>query len=167
MGGSKHKRKGTRYENELVHEVENDVGLKAERMWGSNGRTRGLPEEVDLLIEDKLRYQAKRQDEIPDYLIPPEPDVITIVKEQRTGEVYVVFYWGLYIRLLAGCIRGEPYDVAFPERRYLHPTAINKLYKPSPNVLGQVYRQDLGTSIITIRKDHYDVLIAGTFRLAA
>ena len=48
---NKSKRKGTRFENEIV-QILNENGIKAKRAWGSNGMALGLTEDVDVLIED-------------------------------------------------------------------------------------------------------------------
>jgi type II restriction/modification system DNA methylase subunit YeeA len=54
---SKAKAKGNSFERELVK-----LFTKAERLWGSSGKSRGLPEEVDLILthkESQYYLQAK------------------------------------------------------------------------------------------------------------
>lgn len=43
--------KGFNYERELVKEFNNCPNTYCERMWGSNGDVRGLPQKVDLEID--------------------------------------------------------------------------------------------------------------------
>ena len=47
---NKSKRKGTRFENEIVQNL-NENGIKAKRAWGSNGKSLGLEEDVDIRVE--------------------------------------------------------------------------------------------------------------------
>lgn len=44
------KAKGTRFEKEIVKKFQ-DAGYLAERMWGSNGESRGLDSEVDIIVK--------------------------------------------------------------------------------------------------------------------
>ena len=74
------KEKGTRWEREIV-KIAQEHELKAERCWGSDGRSRGLPEEVDLVIDDNIHVQAKVRKSMAAWLIPSDDvDVTDIVK---------------------------------------------------------------------------------------
>ena len=67
---SKSKRKGNTYENELKAELEKE-GFKVDRAWGSDGRSLGLSEDVDLVAKKgnkKYLIQAKRRKSIPKWL---------------------------------------------------------------------------------------------------
>ena len=68
MPGLSSKRKGTGFEREVVKQARN-VGLTARRSWGSDGRSHGLPSEVDVVING-LNFQCKRRKNLPAYLLP-------------------------------------------------------------------------------------------------
>ena len=90
--GSMQRRKGFSYEREIV-EVLKEAGFKAERCWGSNGRTRGLPEEVDIVCNassSDLWFQCKRKKAISKYLIPTEGIYATIIREDRGENLAVI-----------------------------------------------------------------------------
>ena len=86
----KSKQKGNRYEREIVKAVElHDI--KAVRAWGSNGKAFGpeYHEEVDILIDDYIKVQAKIRKALPKWIKPSEHVDITIIREDR-GKSYVV-----------------------------------------------------------------------------
>ena len=59
---SKSKQKGNRFERELVDFLNDIPNTYSERTWGSSGRSRGLPDEVDLVLDYynlDLTIQAK------------------------------------------------------------------------------------------------------------
>jgi len=58
MGGRSSRTKGFGYEREIVNQAK-DAGFEAERCYGSNGQSRGLHNEVDVIIGDEY-CQAKR-----------------------------------------------------------------------------------------------------------
>lgn len=99
------KRKGKRYEREIVHDAE-AKGLEAERAYASDGRSLGEAEECDVLIRgranmvtDAVRVQAKRRKSIAQYLSPPEGADVTAIREDR-GESLVVVPLSDYLDLL-------------------------------------------------------------------
>lgn len=90
------KRKGNRFEREIVHDAE-AVGLEAERAYASDGRSLGEGKECDVLIRrrdsavlDALRVQAKRRKSIAQYLSPPEDADVTVIREDRGQSLAVV-----------------------------------------------------------------------------
>ena len=89
MAPNKSKAKGNRFEREIVQEVELHDNMKAVRSWGSNGRAFGHHEEVDILINDDIKVQAKVRKALPKWIKPSEHVDIQIVKEDR-GKMYVV-----------------------------------------------------------------------------
>lgn len=99
------RRKGDRFEREIVHAAA-EAGLRAERAWGSDGRAlqaadgRACTSDVDLLIEGRLKVQAKRRKAVASYIKPPAGAHATIVREDR-GEALVVLPLGLFLRLLS------------------------------------------------------------------
>ena len=93
--------RGNRYERELVNEFK-DAGVPAERTWGSDGRSRGLIAEVDLILETKqgVKYgQAKRKKRIPAYLEPVDGIDIQVIRADRS-ESLVVMRISDYISLI-------------------------------------------------------------------
>ena len=87
---SKSKLKGNKFERDIVKAVElHDI--KAVRAWGSNGKAFGpeYHEEVDILINDDIKVQAKIRKALPKWIRPTENVDIQIIKEDR-GKMYVV-----------------------------------------------------------------------------
>ena len=85
---SKSKIKGNKFERDIVKAVElHDI--KAVRAWGSNGASIGQHPEVDLLIDDDIKVQAKVRKALPKWIKPSEHVDIQIIKEDR-GKMYVV-----------------------------------------------------------------------------
>lgn len=68
-------RKGRRLEGILVEWLEQHSGQNAERCWSSDGRSRGLHQEVDVVLEMEgydLYFQCKNDEVNPDYLFVDE-----------------------------------------------------------------------------------------------
>ena len=82
------KQKGKRFEREIV-DLCNIWETKCVRAWGSNGRALGQHEEVDCLIEDDYKVQAKVRKRLPKYLIPSK-EVDAVVFKQDRGEVLML-----------------------------------------------------------------------------
>ena len=85
---NKSKAKGNRFERQIV-ELCKIWQIACKRAWGSNGESLGMPAEVDCLIEDDYRVQAKVRKKISSYLIPSE-DVDAVVFKQDRGEVLML-----------------------------------------------------------------------------
>ena len=82
------KQKGNRFEREIVRLCEIwDIFCK--RAWGSNGEALGMHAEVDCLIGDDYKVQAKVRKRLPAYLIPSE-EVDAVVFKQDRGEVLML-----------------------------------------------------------------------------
>jgi len=86
--------KGNTYERELVDQAKAS-GLTAERCWGSDGRSRGLPEEVDIIIEDYF-LQCKRRKSIAKYLKVEKADGV-VFREDR-GQSYILLPFEFWLR---------------------------------------------------------------------
>lgn len=85
---NKSKLKGNKFERDIVKAVElHDI--KAVRAWGSNGASIGQHPEVDLLIDDEIKVQAKVRKALPKWIKPSEHVDIQVIKEDR-GKMYVV-----------------------------------------------------------------------------
>ena len=89
--------KGTSYERELVNQAAL-AGQCAERAWGSDGRSRGWAEGVDLHING-CRVQAKRRKKLPAFLKPPEGADVVAFREDR-GSSYAMLTWEDFLPLL-------------------------------------------------------------------
>ena len=85
---NKSKAKGNRFEREIV-ECCQAHDVPAVRAWGSNGRSIGMHEEVDVLINDEVRVQAKVRAKLPKYIIPTDEVDIQVIKQDR-GKLLVV-----------------------------------------------------------------------------
>ena len=85
---NKSKAKGNRFEREIVDAVELHE-VKAVRAWGSNGKALGHHEEVDILIDDDIKVQAKVRKALPKWIKTSEHVDIQVIKEDR-GKIYVV-----------------------------------------------------------------------------
>ena len=82
------KQKGNRFERMIVDKAKS-YNVEAERAWGSNGRSLGMHEEVDVLIEDDFRVQAKCRKKLPIFLKPTEEVDCVVFKEDR-GDIYIM-----------------------------------------------------------------------------
>ena len=82
------KQKGNRFEREIVSLCE-IWETKCKRAWGSNGEALGMHAEVDCVIDDDYKVQAKVRKRLPKYLIPSE-EVDAVVFKQDRGEVLML-----------------------------------------------------------------------------
>ena len=64
---AKNKARGNRLEYKIVKLAEK-YGLKAKRAWGSDGRSMGLVEQVDVLLEGKIKLQCKMRKKFPQWM---------------------------------------------------------------------------------------------------
>ena len=85
---NKSKAKGNRFERQIV-ETCNLHNIKAVRAWGSYGRALGEHEEVDVMINNNIKVQAKCRKKLADHIKPNENVDVQIIKEDR-GQIYVV-----------------------------------------------------------------------------
>lgn len=99
--------KGRTFEREVVQDFQN-AGLHAERAWGSDGRSKGWHEEVDMVATSELdpskrtallRAQLKRRKKLPNILRPSENVDVQIVREDF-GTTYVICPLPLFINLM-------------------------------------------------------------------
>lgn len=85
-----------------------DAGFPAERTWGSNGLSRGLAEDVDIIVsmpEADALFQAKRRKALAAYMKPEAHHMGVITREDR-GESLVVIRLDHLLALL-----GKAYGV--------------------------------------------------------
>jgi Holliday junction resolvase len=91
------KNKGNGYERELVNAAK-DAGLDSKRAYASDGRSLGLHETVDLLIDDK-KIQAKRRKSIAAFMKPTEHVDAVAIRQDR-GETLIVITLHEYLDLI-------------------------------------------------------------------
>mgnify|MGYP003136477280 FL=1 len=105
MSGKAPKQKGNRIERECVN-LAQGYGFKSRRAWGSDGRSLGWHEEVDMVIETngffegKLKFQVKARKAIADYLKPCEHVDGQILREDGDKDAYVVIRYKDLLNIL-------------------------------------------------------------------
>lgn len=92
------KNKGNRFER-LVVNITKDEGIPAKRAYGSNGQALGCHEEVDVLINNKIKVQCKTRKKIANWILPSEHVDIQVIKEDR-GIPYAVLPYDDYLELI-------------------------------------------------------------------
>jgi Holliday junction resolvase len=90
---SKSKAKGTRFENEIV-KVFIENGFQAVRAWGSNGKSLGFEEDVDIVVKklgdlEDFKIQAKRRAALPKYLEMGNCDAVVIREDREVPKVII------------------------------------------------------------------------------
>jgi hypothetical protein len=103
MSGKAPKQKGNRIERECVN-LAKGYGFKSKRAWGSDGRSLGWHEEVDMIIEPPTspaeykytyKFQVKGRKAIADYLKPCDEVYGQILKEDRKEALVTIRYQDL------------------------------------------------------------------------
>lgn len=99
------KAKGTRFENEVVKKFKDAGYPDTERMWGSNGESRGLPKEVDVQVlkwpadncEIPFWIQCKSVARLSEKFKPTDKIHATVFKENR-GKMYIMLDLDAFIK---------------------------------------------------------------------
>ena len=98
MNGRAPKQKGNRIERECVN-LAKGYGFESRRAWGSDGRSMGWHEEVDMTIDlscrnsdNPYKFQVKGRKAIADYLKPCEHVYGQILKEDRHEPLVTIRY---------------------------------------------------------------------------
>ncbi len=81
---AKNKARGNAAERAFV-QVAEQMGIKAVRAWGSDGRSMGHHEEVDVLLDGHIKVQVKRRKSIADYVLPNENVDIQALYQDGNG----------------------------------------------------------------------------------
>lgn len=100
-GGRAAKQKGNRVERECVN-LAKSFGFESRRAWGSDGRSLGWHEEVDITIttkEDLYKFQVKARKKIGDLYKPCDDVYGQIIKEDR-GEPLVTIRYKDFLLML-------------------------------------------------------------------
>lgn len=85
---AKNKARGNAFERLVVAKARKK-GLHSIRAWGSDGRSMGMSEKVDLIIEDK-KVQAKKRKTLPQYLeIDEEIDIVVFNTDYKPPKVLI------------------------------------------------------------------------------
>jgi len=130
MHGQAPRRKGLRFEREVVDQASR-LGLEAERSWGSDGRSRGLPANVDVVVRSpifgEVYLQCKRRRAVPHRLeqVKTAHEVFRVRTSQ--GVCYLLWYTTL-LEILAGARR----EVVLSEPRG---RALGATWHPTTHVL--------------------------------
>ena len=82
------KEKGNRFERYIVSLCE-QTDIPAKRAWGSDGRSLGLHEEVDIVIDSDITVQAKCRHRLPAYILPSSNIDMQVIKQDR-GDTMIV-----------------------------------------------------------------------------
>ena len=83
------KAKGNRFEREIVNTVLGSGFKTCKRAWGSNGAALGMHEEVDVLMGEDFKIQAKCRKKLASFLVPTE-HVDAVVCKQDRGETLII-----------------------------------------------------------------------------
>lgn len=147
--------KGTGYERELVEKYAN-VGIEAERCWGSDGRSRGLSKKVDLIVRGSIHQQLKRPGSLPKYLRPSSSSSMKVITETSSETTYVsIWLFPHYVRLLDL----TPID---PDVEEVSRSRIGNDWKPGNEVVAQVMREDYDTDgdLVVMRQPVFDRMVS-------
>lgn len=110
---SKSKAKGNRFERLIVDMTKDffDDKIKIKRAWGSNGAAMGQHEEVDVLIGDDIKIQAKCRRVMGQWMIPNENVDAQVIKADREDPLIVMKY-DEWLEMLGFAIQGgwDKYD---------------------------------------------------------
>ena len=90
--------KGNKFERDCVNAAK-EYGIKAKRAWGSDGRSMGFEEDVDMLIDGNIKAQCKIRKKLAKWVLPPESCNIAIVREDR-GNTYITMEYDEYLSML-------------------------------------------------------------------
>lgn len=96
------KAKGNRLERLVVKTLQ-ELGLHATRCWGSDGRSMGLPEEVDVVLDSndlRITLQVKSRKKLGK-LVKPNTEVVDcqVIKEDR-GNIFFVMEINKFVEIL-------------------------------------------------------------------
>ena len=90
--------KGNKFERDCVN-LAKEHGLEAKRAWGSDGRSMGFEEDVDMLLDETIKAQCKIRKKLAKWVVPPESCNIAIVREDR-GNTYITMEYDEYLSML-------------------------------------------------------------------
>ena len=110
---SKSKAKGNRFERLIVDMTKDffDGEVNIKRAWGSNGAAMGQHEEVDVLIGDDIKLQAKCRRAMGQWMIPNKNVDAQVIKADRE-EPLIVMKYDDWLEMLSFAMAGcwDKYD---------------------------------------------------------
>lgn len=92
------KQKGTAFERQVV-KILRSHRIEAVRAWGSDGRSKGWDEKVDLVFAQRILAQLKIRKRLPKVFMPPEGGTCSIIREDR-GSPHIVIELVRFISIL-------------------------------------------------------------------
>ena len=91
--GRKQKQKGNRVERKIVAILQDNGFKDSKRTWGSSGRSMGLDDEVDIVMQDGLYLQVKGRRKLANYRRPKETVIDSqILVEDRMEPLAVISF---------------------------------------------------------------------------
>ena len=93
--------KGNKFERDCCKKAEL-FEIPSKRAWGSDGRSMGLHQEVDMVLGDKehgdeMHVQCKIRKRLPGYIFPKENVVDSHLIREDRGETYIVLRYDDYL----------------------------------------------------------------------
>jgi hypothetical protein len=93
----RNKQYGKKFEADLVKQA-NDMGFNAKRAWGSNGKSLGQHESVDMMIDD-ARFQCKTKQKLPQWLGYNPEHMDGVIFKTLRGQAFVLIPYIDYLTL--------------------------------------------------------------------
>jgi|TARA_R100001086_G_scaffold249972_1_gene192177 Holliday junction resolvase len=91
--GKKQKVKGNRIERKIVAILQENNFSDAKRTWGSSGRSMGLDDEVDVVLQEGVYLQVKGRRKLASYIRPKESVIdAQILVEDRQEPLAVITF---------------------------------------------------------------------------
>jgi|TARA_B100001939_G_scaffold303654_1_gene281475 Holliday junction resolvase len=91
--GKKQKVKGNRIERKIVAILQENSFSDAKRTWGSSGRSMGLDDEVDVVLQEGVYLQVKGRRKLASYIRPKESVIdAQILVEDRQEPLAVITF---------------------------------------------------------------------------
>ena len=91
--GRKQKQKGNRVERKIVAILQENKFTDAKRTWGSSGRSMGLDDEVDVVLQEGVYLQVKGRRKLANYIRPKESVIdAQILVEDRQEPLAVITF---------------------------------------------------------------------------
>ena len=93
--------KGNKFERDCCKKAEL-YEIPSKRAWGSDGRSMGLHQEVDMVLGDKkyndeMHVQCKIRKRLPEYIFPKNDAIDSHVIRENRGEAYIVLRYDDYL----------------------------------------------------------------------
>ena len=95
------KNKGSKFERDCCNQAEL-FEIPSKRAWGSDGRSMGRHQEVDIVIGDKkyndeMHVQCKIRKRLPEYIFPKNDSIDSHLIREDRGKSYIVLRYDDYL----------------------------------------------------------------------